>query len=494
MNSLASRSIITWLLFISDIIGLLFCFNLAFMLRLGQLINWRSPLLYGLIIVYLLGLYLADTYKLGRKVSSLWTSDRVLFGILATVGVTTSGIYLTGLWGSNPLLGRGVLFISVGFFTIWAVFWRLATNRWVTTKEERTRFLVLGKEDKAIELRKQCNSTHNKSEFVCLTERNNSFSQDFTIEGLTTANKSREILSTTDKTSLVAKPRKIPTILLPNSCISIDNIDNFAAWSKQSWSGVLIDETEQKLSDEMVRVLMEMRLRGIYVYSLADFCEQFWHKIPPSYIRDDWFAFTSGFSILHNRINVKLKQMVDFLAAALLLILTLPLTMLSAIAIKLDSPGSIFYSQVRTGLNGKKFKVYKFRSMYENAEQMGVQWAQEKDPRITKIGRLLRLTRMDELPQLLNILKGEMSLVGPRPERPEFDASLRKEIPYYDVRYLVKPGITGWAQVCYPYGASTEDAYQKVAYDLYYIKNYSLLLDAAIALKTVRVILLGKGR
>ena len=478
MNSPASRSAITWLLFISDIIGLLFCFNLAFMLRLGQLLNWRSPLLYGLIIVYLLGLYLADTYKLGRKVSSVWTSDRVLFGILATVGVTTSGIYLTGLWGSNPLLGRGVLFISVGFFTIWAVFWRLATNRWLTTKEEHTRFLVLGKEDKAIEFERQCRSTNNKSEFVFLTE----------------SKKSKEVLSIVGGNSLVSQPQKISATFPDNSCISTDSIDNFTAWSKQTWSGVLIDDTEKELSNEMIRVLMDMRLRGIYVYSLAGFCEQFWHKIPPSYIQDDWFAFTSGFSILHNRINVKLKQIVDFSAAALLLIITLPLTLLMAIAIKLDSPGSIFYSQVRTGLNGKKFKVYKFRSMYQNAEQMGVQWAQEKDPRITKIGRLLRLTRMDELPQLLNILKGEMSLVGPRPERPEFDANLRKEIPYYDVRYLVKPGITGWAQVCYPYGASTEDAYQKVAYDLYYIKNYSLLLDIAIALKTIRVILLGKGR
>lgn len=478
MNSPASRSTITWLLFISDIIGLLFCFNLAFMLRLGQLLNWRSPLLYGLIIVYLLGLYLADTYKLGRKVSSLWTSDRVLFGILATVGVTTSGIYLTGLWGSNPLLGRGVLFISVSLFTIWAVFWRLATNKWVATKEERIRFLVLGKEDKAIEFGLQCHSTYKQSEFVFLTK----------------SKESTEVLSMVGSNTFTNQPRKTSATFPPNSYMSIDSINNFTAWSKQSWSGVLIDDTEQELSDEMVRELMDMRLRGIYVYSLASFCEQFWHKIPPSYLQDDWFAFTSGFSILHNRINVKLKQMVDFLAAALLLITTLPLTLLIAIAIKLDSPGPIFYSQVRTGLNGKKFKVYKFRSMYQNAEKMGVQWAQKKDPRITTIGRLLRLTRMDELPQLLNIIKGEMSLVGPRPERPEFDINLRKEIPYYDVRYLVKPGITGWAQVCYPYGASTEDAYQKVAYDLYYIKNYSIILDAAIALKTIRVILLGKGR
>ena len=195
-----------------------------------------------------------------------------------------------------------------------------------------------------------------------------------------------------------------------------------------------------------------------------------------------------------NPLNIKFKQLLDFCAAALLILITLPITMLAAIAVKLESPGTIFYSQVRTGHNGKKFRVYKFRSMGQDAEQMGVQWAQERDPRITKVGRLLRLTRIDELPQLWNVLKGDMSLIGPRPERPEFDGQLRQEIPYYDVRYLVKPGITGWAQVCYPYGASVEDAYQKVAYDLYYIKNYSLFLDFVIALKTLKVVILGKGR
>ena len=475
MNSLASRSIIIWILLTSDIIGLLVCFNLAFMLRLGELLNWKSPLLYGLIIIYLLGLYLADTYKLDRKVAEIWTSDRVFLGILAAVGIITSVIYLTGLWGSNPLLGRGVLFITVGFFTIWAIFCRLATNQWIKTKKEHTCFLVIGQDNKASDLRQQCDSTNQQSEFVFL-------------------NTSKEVLSLVGVESSGYAATVNQTAYPKNTYLSMDQIDDVTLLSKQSWSGVLIDGTEQELSHEMVRTLMDMRLRGIYVYSLVDFCEQFWHKIPPDYIQDNWFAFTSGFSILHNRINVQLKQVVDFLAAALLLVITLPLTLVVAIAIKLDSPGPIFYSQVRTGLNSKNFKVHKFRSMRQDAEKMGVQWAQKRDPRITKVGRFLRLTRIDELPQLWNILKGEMSLVGPRPERPEFDAQLRKEIPYYDVRYLVKPGITGWAQVCYPYGASIEDAYQKVAYDLYYIKNYSLLLDAAIALKTARVVFLGKGR
>ena len=175
-------------------------------------------------------------------------------------------------------------------------------------------------------------------------------------------------------------------------------------------------------------------------------------------------------------------------------VLLLPLMVIVGIVIKLDSPGPIFYSQLRTGLYGKPFRVYKFRSMSQDAEKKGAQWAIQRDPRITRVGYWLRVLRIDELPQIWNVLSGEMSLIGPRPERPEFDVKLKEAIPYYEMRYLVKPGITGWAQVLYPYGASLEDAYEKLAYDLYYIKNYSLWLDIVIVLKTIRVVLLGKGR
>jgi exopolysaccharide biosynthesis polyprenyl glycosylphosphotransferase len=460
MNNPASRSSVAWLLFASDIIGLIACFNLAFMLRLDRFLDWQSPLLYGLIIIYILGLYLADTYRPEIKISGLWIADRLLIGIFFTVAVITSFVYLSGLWGSEPLVGRGILLISIVFFTIWAVVWRLITGKWVRFQEKQSRFLVLEGGNKALQFGVEYHHAYPRAEFVFLT-----------------------------KDSEVAKK-----IHQGKPGLLIDKLDNFAVWSEQYWSGVLLDDTAENMSDETIRQLMEMRLRGIYIYSLADFYEEFWQKIPPSFIQDDWFAFTSGFNILHDRFNVKLKHLVDVLAASLLVLIVLPIALIASLAIRLDSPGPIFYSQVRTGLNGKKFKVYKFRSMYQDAEKRGIQWAATKDPRITRVGRLLRAMRIDELPQLWNVIKGEMSLIGPRPERPEFDSKLRQEIPYYDVRYLVKPGITGWAQVMYDYGASVEDAYQKVAYDLYYIKNYSLLLDLAIALKTVRTIILGKGR
>ncbi|WP_233219843.1 sugar transferase [Pleurocapsa sp. CCALA 161] len=463
MYSHTSRMIIVCLLVIGDIIGLLLCFNLALELRVSKSLDLGMPILYALIAIYLFGLYLTDTYKLNREVSGVRLSERAILGIVATVAAVTSLIYITGLWGSEPIVGRGVLLISVGLFSIWAVISRTIVDGWLKTNQQPSRFLVLGDDRKVVDFGKEHRKLNSPTEFVSFT--------DFASENSDVYNQSNSNTAVLNK---------------------INGLNS--TWKQQYWSGILIDGADRSLSQQMVRDLMDMRLRGVYVYSIADFCERFWQKIPPAYVQDDWFAFTSGFNILHNRIKAKLKQLIDIVVAAVMIVVSLPITIPVAIAIKLSSPGAIFYSQVRTGLNGKKFRVYKFRSMYQNAESKGIQWAKTKDPRITKVGSFIRLTRIDELPQLWNVFKGEMSLVGPRPERPEFDMQLREQIPYYDVRYLVKPGITGWAQVCYPYGASVEDAYQKVAYDLYYIKNYSLLMDLGIAFKTLRVVILGKGR
>ena len=458
-----SRMIIVCLLVIGDILGLLLCFDLALRLRVSQPLDLGMPILYALIAMYLFGLYLTDTYKLNREVSGVRLSERAILGIIAAVTAVTSLVYITGLWGSEPIVGRGVLLISVGLFSIWAVVSRAIVDAWLKANQQSSRFLVLGDYQKVVEFGKEHRKLNSQTEFVSFT--------DFAGEDSYTSARSSARTAVVDRVGSLS-----------------------STWKQQYWSGILIDGAERSLSQQMVRDLMDMRLQGVYVYSIADFCEKKKKKIPPAYVQDDWFAFTSGFNILHNRIKAKLKQLIDIVVAAVMIIVSLPITLPTAIAIKFSSPGPIFYSQVRTGLNGKKFRVYKFRSMCQNAESKGIQWAKEKDPRITKIGSFIRLTRIDELPQLWNVFKGEMSLVGPRPERPEFDLQLREQIPYYDVRYLVKPGITGWAQVCYPYGASVEDAYQKVAYDLYYIKNYSLLMDLAIAFKTLRVVVLGKGR
>jgi exopolysaccharide biosynthesis polyprenyl glycosylphosphotransferase len=190
----------------------------------------------------------------------------------------------------------------------------------------------------------------------------------------------------------------------------------------------------------------------------------------------------------------RVKRLTDLLIACSLIALTLPLMLIVALAIRCDSPGPVFYRQERVGLNGRRFVLLKFRSMRQDAEADGRPvWAAARDNRVTRVGGFMRLTRIDELPQLFNVLRGEMSLVGPRPERPYFVEQFSKLIPSYDDRHAVLPGITGWAQVNYPYGASLEDAREKLRYDLQYIANYSFLLDLRILLATVRVVLSGEG-
>jgi sugar transferase (PEP-CTERM system associated) len=205
-----------------------------------------------------------------------------------------------------------------------------------------------------------------------------------------------------------------------------------------------------------------------------------------------WLIFGDGFG--HGGLRVIVKRLFDIVCALVLIVLSLPVMLVTAALIKLESKGGIFYFQERTGFNGKPFNVVKFRSMRTDAEKDGKpQWAQAQDSRVTRVGNIIRKIRVDELPQLFVVLKGDMSLVGPRPERPFFVEQLTSQIPYYAVRQSVKPGLTGWAQVRYHYGATLEDSAEKLQYDLYYVKNHSLFLDLVILFETVSVVLLGKG-
>lgn len=254
---------------------------------------------------------------------------------------------------------------------------------------------------------------------------------------------------------------------------------------------IFIDDP--KMPDEIMQDLFQCRLKGIPVREIADFYEEEWEKVPVYHLKDRWFVNSHGFTVIHHIFYQRVKRIVDICLSILAMIITGPLMLLTAVLIKIESEGPVFYKQERIGLNERTFNLIKFRSMIKEAEKSGATWAGEKDPRLTKVGRVIRLFRMDELPQILNIFKGEMSFIGPRPERPIFVEGLKKEIPYYSYRHLVKPGLTGWAQVNYPYGASVEDAVRKLEYDLYYIKNSNLLLDLHIIFRTFRVILLRKG-
>jgi sugar transferase (PEP-CTERM system associated) len=241
-----------------------------------------------------------------------------------------------------------------------------------------------------------------------------------------------------------------------------------------------------------VELLLSMKSRGILVEDGTDLYERVTGKIPIESLRLGTLLFSPGFLV--SRFLVTYKRVASILISIVGLILALPLLPLIALAIKLNSPGRILYHQKRVGLNDTIFFCHKFRTMRADAEaDTGPTWAGDEDPRITRVGRFLRTARLDEIPQLWNVLKGEMSVVGPRPERPEFIEWLRKEIPYYGLRHTIRPGITGWAQIRYRYGSSIEDAKEKLRYDLFYIKHMSPGLDALILFETAKIILLGRG-
>jgi sugar transferase (PEP-CTERM system associated) len=240
-----------------------------------------------------------------------------------------------------------------------------------------------------------------------------------------------------------------------------------------------------------IQELLRAKLSGVRIEDAATTYERITGKILTDGIAPSWFIFSDGFRA--SRTTRVLKRVIDLVLAAVGLVTAAPLMLLTAIAIRLDSPGPIFYKQERVGENDRLFTLCKFRSMRSDAEKSGPVWAQSGDNRVTRVGRFIRLTRLDELPQMLNVLRGDMSFVGPRPERPYFVQQLTAQIPFYAERHAVKPGVTGWAQVRYRYGSSIEDAMEKLRYDLYYIKHLSIAFDLTIVVDTVKVILCAKG-
>jgi sugar transferase (PEP-CTERM system associated) len=265
-------------------------------------------------------------------------------------------------------------------------------------------------------------------------------------------------------------------------------LEQLAAEHRASFVVVACDEQRGVLGPE---ALLRCRIRGIPVYDAAAFCERVLRRIPILLLRASDLAYADELVVTAAR--RWLKRALDVAMASVLLLCAAPVMILLALLIKLDSRGPLFYRQERVGLGGRAFRLWKFRSMRVDAEKDGAVWARLNDDRVTRVGRFIRKTRMDEIPQVFNVLVGDMSFVGPRPERPVFVQQLAQVVPFYRLREAVKPGITGWAQIRYPYGASVEDARNKLEFDLYYVKNGSLFLDMAIIFHTVRHVLLGRG-
>ncbi|UZG45794.1 TIGR03013 family XrtA/PEP-CTERM system glycosyltransferase [Caldimonas thermodepolymerans] len=255
---------------------------------------------------------------------------------------------------------------------------------------------------------------------------------------------------------------------------------------------IIVAVREQRGGALPMDQLLACRIAGTPILDLAGFYERARAEVPIDSLKASWLIYSQGF--VQGPARRFAKRAFDIVTSATLLVLTSPIMLLTAIAIRLDSPGPIIYRQERVGLGGRTFMCLKFRSMTVDAEKDGVaRWASQNDSRVTRVGAFIRKTRIDELPQLLSVLKGEMSMVGPRPERPSFVQQLREQIPFYDLRHSVKPGVTGWAQVRYSYGASVEDARRKHQYDLYYVKNNSLFLDILVLIETVSVVLFREG-
>jgi sugar transferase (PEP-CTERM system associated) len=269
-------------------------------------------------------------------------------------------------------------------------------------------------------------------------------------------------------------------------------IPDLSIYAARLGVGEVVLALEERRNALPLKDLLRIKTAGVHVNDFSSFVERETGRIDLDTVNPSWLIFSDGFSSLRV-FSAGAKRVFDVSASALLLLLTAPIILLFALLVKLDSKGPAFFRQVRVGLYGQHFDVIKLRSMRIDAEAGGAQWATKNDPRVTRIGRFIRKTRIDELPQAWSVLKGEMSFVGPRPERPEFVADLEEKLQYYAERHMVKPGITGWAQINYPYGASIDDSRHKLEYDLYYAKNYTPFLDLLILLQTLRVVLWHEG-
>jgi sugar transferase (PEP-CTERM system associated) len=400
-----------------------------------------------------LSLHYFDLYDLKAFRSNMELGIR----LLQSLGV--SSILLAFLYYLFPLLiiGRGIFFISLGFMGVVIVSWRIIYNHILKTRQLDQRIMIIGSGPLAQNIAKEI------------------------VEGMDTGFKVIGFIT--------EDPERIGEKLVNPSIIGDQSqILDIATKERVDRIIVAIEERRGKFPDAQ---LLECKMRGIAVEEGIEFYEHLTGRLQVESLRPSSLIFSDGFK--KSKLTIWMKRVSGFSLSLIGLILLSPLILIISILIKIESRGPVFYKQERVGERGKIFRLLKFRSMVEEAEANGPVWAEQDDKRVTRVGRWMRKWRIDEIPQMFNVLKGDMSFVGPRPERPFFVEKLRKEIPFYDQRFSVKPGVTGWAQIKYPYGASNKDALEKLKYDLYYIKNISSLYDLLIVFETIKVVLFGKG-
>ena len=455
LRKISERKLI---LILGDIIIIIFSFNLAFLIRFERFSDFdyalKNPIvLFVILPSYIVSFYVFNLYDVKRNFLRIQCIIFFIIALLTVVLLATITFYLFP-YG----LGRGIFVISLITTGALTFIWRLFFTSFFKIAVPKRKVLIVGEGNW-------------KENLAFLFQPN----LEYQIVGY---------LSETP-------PERNPE-LSPVSCLGDIGLLEKVVHNYNISDIITVIDIDRK--NELQKLLVNCRMKGINVFDLPTFYEYAMNKIPVLNIRDLWLIYCQGFDKLGSAIYRRAKRGFDFLGSLLLLILFAPLCIFIALLVRISSRGPVLYLQERTGENKEPYKMYKFRTMVVGAEKGEPKWAQEDDSRVTAVGKILRKMRLDELPQLINVLKGDMSLIGPRPEREYFIRVLSEKIPYYSLRFAVKPGITGWAQVNYGYGATMEDAIEKLRYDLYYIKNMSFFLDLRILLRTVRVCLFGMGR
>lgn len=443
-----------------DMFGVLVIYNLNHRLITGYfapdlLLTWKLVIIAAFTFLYN---YLMDLYTFDSPLSQLGMLERSFIAMLLTGMTVALAVYLIGPNFIGGFVGRGVLAASLVVVWLWSLSLRYLLNNWFYQQRRGITWLVLSDGDIGV------------------------FVQHF-----------RSVFNV-ERIMLLGRPGTPREITADDAMEAAGDWNDLDAMLQLRHVTGIIVAAPDRLPEEIIDRLMQIRISGVRIYTLNDFYEKYLARLPVFSLNQHWIAMAHGFELIHNPIGLRFKRYIDILVALLGGLVAMPLMLATALAVLVTSGLPILYRQVRTGENGRLFTVYKFRTMVRDAESGGAQFTREDDPRVTPLGRLLRKFRLDELPQLWNVLKGDMSLIGPRPERPEFIAQLEQVVPWYNLRHIVKPGITGWAQVMYKYGDSDADAVEKLQYDLFYIKNYSLLLDISILVRSVKVILFGAGR
>jgi sugar transferase (PEP-CTERM system associated) len=399
-------------------------------------------------------LYYSDLYDFRR------VGDRkeLLVRIIQSLGAASFFLAAIYFWFPATMIGRGIFLISAVFVTVFVAGWRIVFE-WLTHQlGPRQRLLLVGTGAASVKLEQE------------LQERGPALGVE--VVGFVDTDQGTVEREFSGTARIIGRIEDIPAIVRERA---VDRVV------------VSLAEARGRLPMDK---LLEMKLQGVSFDHLASVYEEYTGKIAVENLRPSWLIFSSGFH--DTRARRAAKRLIDVVSAAAGLIVAAPVMLLVAALVRLTSPGPVLFRQTRAGHHGRLFTLYKFRSMRADAEaQSGPVWAQPGDTRVTPVGHFLRVSRLDELPQLWNVLVGAMSLVGPRPERPEFVEELTRDIPFYGQRHVVRPGITGWAQVKYKYGATKEDALEKLQYELYYIKNMSLALDLVIMVHTVKTMISG---